>query len=424
MKDVATKRERDKSVLLDIVRRFGPLSRVDIHDMTRLRPGTISTLVRELLRERTLIESGLSDNPMGRKQVLLHLNEDHGAIAAVTFDAESVVAAVFNLGAQMKHMISAPTDLEHGVDGVVNQLLRSMESAIAKAGVERRALVGIGMADPGLIDSRQGISLTSSAIEFWRAVPLKQIFENHFRIPLLLESNTRARTVAERMQGAGEMAEDMIYIDYGAGIGMGVVSEGKLWRGRGECAGEFGHTHVMDGGPPCKCGSFGCLEAIVGAPAIAARARSAVMEGGSSTVLELAGGDADRITGWNVIEAARGGDKMCAVILEDVERYLGLGLANVVNLLNPSLVILDRRLGAGDEGFLNRTARIVRRQALERSTCDLQFRYSQLGGEAGVLGVALLVLERHFEIPTLKLPVFMTEPSRARSRKLYKTVTV
>ena len=423
MKDVSTKRERDKSVLLDVVRRFGPLSRVDIHDITRLRPGTISTLVRELLQERTVIEGGPSDNPMGRKQVLLHLNEDHGAIAAVEFDAEIVAAAVFNLGARMKQMVSEPTDLEHGIDGLVNQLLRSMETAITKSGVDRRALVGVGVADPGLIDSRQGISLTCSTIEFWHSVPLKQVFEKHFGIPLLLESKTRARAVAERMRGAGEMTEDMIYVDYGSGIGMGVISEGKLLRGRGECAGEFGHTHVMDGGPPCKCGSFGCLEAIVGAAAIAARARSAVMDGGSSTVLEQAGGAAGQITGWNVIEAARAGDKMCAVILEDVERYLGLGLANVVNLLNPSLVVLDRRLGGGDAGFLNRTARIVRRQALERSTCDLQFRYSQLGTEAGVLGVALLVLERHFEVPTLKRPLFMTESSNARPRKLRRAVT-
>ena len=198
MKDVSTKRERDKSVLLDMVRRFGPLSRVDIHQMTLLRPGTVSTLVRELLRERTLIEAGLSDNPMGRKQVLLHLNEDHSAIAALAFDAESVVAAVFNLGARMKHMLSEPTDLEHGTDGVVNQMLRLTESAIAKAGVQRHVLVGIGVADSGVIDSRQGISVASSTLEFWHAVPLGQRFETHFRAPLRLESNTRARTVAER----------------------------------------------------------------------------------------------------------------------------------------------------------------------------------------------------------------------------------
>lgn len=417
MKDVVSKRERDKAVVLDLVRRFGPVSRVDIHDLTRLRPGTISLLVRELLRERRVAEAGPSDNPMGRKQVLLHLNEDSGHVAAVEFDAESVVAAILNLRARVKSTITEATDLSGGIDGLVAQLLRVTEAAIGKAGIHRRSLAGIGIADPGLVDSRGGVSLMSSTIEFWQSVPLKEIFDKHFGIPLLLESNTRARTIAERMLGAGEMAEDMIYVEYGTGIGMGVIAEGRILRGRRECACEFGHTHVMDGGPPCKCGSFGCLEAIIGAPAIAARARSAVLEGGNSTVLDLAGGDPARISGWNVIEAARGGDKMCTVILGEMERYLGLGLANVVNLFNPSLVVLDRRLGAADPGFIEQIARIVRRQALAQSTQDLQFRYSRLGSEAGVLGVALMVIERHFEIPALKLPMFMTEPDTTTRRR-------
>lgn len=417
MKDVSTKRERDRAVIMDVIRRLGPLSRVDIHRMTRWRPGTISLLVRELLRERKLIEAGPSDNPLGRKQVLLHLNEDYGHVAAIEFDAENIVAAVLNLGARVRYCGTEPTVLTQGIEGLVAQLLRAAEKAMAEAKVASRSLIGIGVADPGLVDTRQGVSLMSSTIEFWRSVPLKAIFEKHFGIPFLLESNTRARTVAERMRGAGEMAEEIVYIDYGAGIGMGVITEGRLLRGRAECACEFGHTHVMDGGPPCKCGSFGCLEAIAGTPAIAARARSAVMEGGASSVLDLAGGDAAKITGWDVIEAARSGDKMCAAILEDVERYLGLGLANVVNLFNPSLVILDRRLGTASADFLDQITRIVRRQALQQSTADLQFRSSKLGTEAGVLGVALMAIEQHFEIPSLKLPVFMTEPSRVTPRR-------
>lgn len=184
---------------------------------------------------------------------------------------------------------------------------------------------------------------------------------------------------------------------------------GQILRGRSECAGEFGHTHVAEGGPPCTCGSFGCLEAIASAPAIAARARNAVQDGANSIVLELAGGHPARITGWNVIEAAKLGDKMCAAIMEEAEKYLGLGLANIVNLFNPSLVVMDRRAGLADPGLLGQVARIVKRQALAQSTEGLAFRYSELGTESGVLGVALIFLEQLFEIPALKLPKFMTQ---------------
>jgi N-acetylglucosamine repressor len=409
MKDVSTKRERDKSVIIDIVRRLGPVSRVDIHDLTRLRPGTISLLVRELLRENKLLEVGPSDNPLGRKQVLLRLNEESGFITAIDFDADAVVAAVLNLGARIKCSIKENTYLNGGMDGLIRQLLDCTTRVVEQAGIGTGSLVGIGVADPGLIDSREGVSITSSTIEFWKGAPLKRIFEAEFDVPFLLESNTRARTIAERILGAGHMASDMVYVEYGAGIGLGIVTEGKILRGRGECAGEFGHTHVVEGGPACKCGSFGCLEAIAGAPAIATRARTAVLEGAASRVLELAGGDPSLITGFHVIDAARQGDRMCSAILDDVEKYLGLGLANVVNLFNPSLLVLDRRLGMMDESVIDQIARVVRRQALQQSTEGLEFRYSELGEEAGVLGIALMVLEQLFEIPSIKLPKFLRE---------------
>lgn len=416
MKAVSSKTARDRSVILDVLRRLGPLSRVDIHNLTHLRPGTISSIVRELLVEGHLREAGLSDNPMGRKQVLLEFNQAHGCIVAVEFDAARVVAAVLDLGARIQYSLSEPACLTGGVDGLVEQLVACARKAIAGAGVDPSTLVAMGVADPGLVDTANGVSVVTSTIDFWRQVPLQEIFQREFPVPFLLESDTRARTVAERLRGAGAMARDMLYLDYGTGIGLGVITEGRLLRGHSECAGEFGHMHVLEGGPPCKCGSFGCLEAIAGVSAIASRARTAVENGGTSQVLELAGGVASRITGADVVQAAALGDKMCAAIVGEAEKYIGLALANVVNLLNPELVVVDRRLGAADPVLLDQIARIVRRQSLFVSSQGLRFSFSQLGPEAGVMGIALMLLDRLFEIPALKPPKFMTEPTLAAAR--------
>jgi len=410
MKHVSSQKARDSAVVVDVVRRFGPLSRVDIHHLTNLRPGTISQLVRELLKEGRLQEAGPSDNPMGRKQIRLRFNEDCGSILGIEFDAEMVTAAVMDLHPRIRTLVKEDTRLDGGIDGLVRQLIACTRKVIRQSRVRTDSLRGIVLADPGLVDSRQGVSVISSTIEFWRAVPLKKIFENEFGVPFVLESNTRARTVAERTLGAGEMADDMIYIDYGTGIGLGVYAEGKLFRGRKECACEFGHTRVVENGPACKCGSFGCLEAVAGAPAIGTRVRKAVMEGAHSGVLESVGGDPANITGWSVFEAARLGDRLCSATVEDAANHLGLGLANLVNLFNPSLIVLDQRLQSAGQGFLDQVMRIVRRQALQRSSEDLEFRFSRLGSEAGVLGVAILLLERFFEIPVLKPPRFMIEP--------------
>jgi predicted NBD/HSP70 family sugar kinase len=416
VKDVSLKIERDKAVILDVVRRFGPVSRVGIHDLTKLRPGTISKLVRELLRDRKLLEVGPSDNPTGRKQVLLRLNQNSGSIVAVEFGDDAITAVVFDLEANVKGQLIEPANLAEGVDGLVNQLLRSAEAVMSQAGMDPRTLMGVGLADPGLIDSRGGISVASSTIEFWKAVPLRQIFESRFNVPVLLESNTRARAVAERMRGAGRMADDMLYLEYDAGIGISIFAGGRLLRGASECAGELGHTHVLDGGPPCKCGNFGCLEAVIGGNALAERARRAVLEGGRSKVLDLAGGKPEKITGWQVLAAAAQGDKMSSVIMTEVEEYLGQALASAVSLFNPGVVIIDRRLGQVD-GFLEQIARIVRNLVLPRLSESLEFRYSELGVEAGALGAALLIMERYFEIPTIRLPKFMTEQEKPVTRR-------
>jgi N-acetylglucosamine repressor len=408
MKRNSTKKERDKAVIMSLVRRFGSLSRVAVQGMTKARPSTISMLVRELIEEGKLKEAGTSNNPLGRKQILLKVNEDYGFVLGVEFDPDVVVAAAMNLTPSILAMSREPTYLEGGVAGLTRQLLACTRQVVEEAGLSGAAPLGIAFADAGLIDSRRGVSVNAADIDFWKEVPLRDLFEEEFEAPFLLESNTRCRATAERMLGVGDFADDMLYVDYRAGIGVGIFSEGRMLRGASESAGELGHTHIMENGPPCKCGSFGCLEAIAGGAALGAKARRALMEGSTSIALSLAGGDIQKVTGWIVIEAARQGDKMCSSLVEQMGNYLGLGLANLVNLYNPSVVILGPRLFPAGDGLLAQITRIVRRQALPHATRDLVIRFGELGDEAGVLGAGLLVLEQLFAIPDLNP---MVEPS-------------
>jgi len=410
MKYVSKKSERDEQVVEHVVRHFGPLSRVAIHKLTKLRLNTISSLVRNLINEGRLVEAGRSDNPMGRKQILLRLNEDHSFVVGVEFDDEHVIASVLNLSLKMKSTVKERTHLEGGLEGLRRQLLTCAGRALEQAGVAGRPLLGIGIADPGLVNTQGGVVVMSSTIEFWKQVPLREIFEKEFKVPALVESKTRARAVAERMLGAGEMIKDLIYVDYGRGIGAGIILDGELLRGHRWAVGEFGHTHMVEDDTACKCGSFGCLEALAGSVALESRIHKAISEGSTSQALALAGGNADKISAWVVLEAARLGDKTCSALVEQAGNYLGLGLANLVNLFNPSVIVLDRRLELAGEDLLDQIVRVVKRQALSHSTEDLEIRFARLGEEAGVLGMGLMLLERHFEIPALKPPKFMIEP--------------
>ncbi len=410
MKHVGKKKEHDKLTIEAVVRRFGPLSRVQIHELTEFRKTTISDLVRELMEEGRVVEAGLSNNPMGRKQVLLTLNSEYGSAVALEFDENTVVAGVLDINLRIPQIIKEPTNLAGGAEGLLKQLKTCVWRVIREAKIRRESLLGIGIADPGLVDSRRGVTAFSSTIEFWRDVPLKESFEREFKSPTVVESKTRAKAAAERMLGAGAKCENMVYVDYGIGIGAGIIVDGRLLYGQNCAVGEFGHTHAVEGGPACKCGSIGCLEAVVGANAIVARVRNALREGANSQVLSLAGLDERNLTAWMVLEAANAGDKICGNVVVELGNYLGRGLADLVNLFNPEVVVLDQRLEIAGDGLLDQIMQVIKRQALSNSVERLSLRFAKVASEPGLLGMGLLVLDKHFEIPALRPPRFMIEP--------------
>lgn len=418
MKHCKTQRERDLLVIEALVRKLGPLSQVEIHELTHFQRSAISGLVRDLLEQKRLIDAGRSNNSKGRKQVLLRLNEKHGFFVGVGFDDEAVHAAVMNLHLSILSSAREATRLDGGIDGLVHQLISCAHKAMDQSGVKPDSLLGIGIAGSGLVNSQEGIMVMSSTVEFFKHVALRRIFEKEFSVPTMVANLASAKAVAERTLGVGAMADDMIFVEYGkTGIGAGIISGGKLIHGAGYAAGELGHTHMIEEGPACKCGSFGCLEAIAGAAAIEARIQKAIADGGGSEVLALAGGNPSAVSGWMVLSAAKMGDKACAAIVEQAANYLGLGLANLVNLFNPSILVLDQRLNLAGDGLLEQVVKVVKRQALRYSTKNMSILFGGLGTEASVLGAGSIALEKHFEIPALKPPRFMIESLSRPSRR-------
>jgi predicted NBD/HSP70 family sugar kinase len=419
----STKRKHDKRIIEAAVFRFGPLSRVGLQELTHLHPTTISHRVRELLSEGRLLEAGRADNSMGRKQVLLRLNEKHAFIVGVAFDDERVLAGTMDLQPQLRSMVQEVTRLDGGPEEFERQLIACASRAIKEAGVDLKSVLAIGVAGSGLMNSRKGTLAFSATMGFGSEIPLQRTFETKFGVRTFVEHLGRAKAVAERVLGAGAGAKDMIYVEYGkTGIGAGIILDGRLVYGSGCAAGEFGHTHVLEDGPVCRCGSFGCLEALVGASALEARIRKAIADGSISEALTLADGDVNKISGFTVLEAARKGDKTCAALVDQVANYLGLGLANMVNSLNPSTLVLDPRLGLAGQELLDQIARVIKRQSLNYSTNDLLVCFGKLGIEASLLGLGSLAVERHFAVPMLKPPRFMVETPPARSRQALSNV--
>jgi len=416
MKTAVKKSQRDKHWIQSLVRTRGPISRVDLYTLTGLRRSTISQLTRELLSEQKLLEIGLSNNPLGRKRILLQLNHKFGFVVGLEFDDEIVTAGVMDLQPIVTHVISERADLSHGQQGLIQQLTSAVRRIVTASGLPWSQLLGIGIADPGLVDSRRGITMSCSTIDFWNSVPLKDIFEREFKVNTVVESKTRAKTIAEQLLGVGEKQTNMIYIDYGTGIGAGIVVDGQLLYGENCGAGEVGHTNIVKSGATCKCGSSGCLEAHAGANAVENQIRKALAEGVTSQVLGMAQQDPARISAWLVFEAARAGDKVCWNIVAEMAENIGVAIANLVNLFNPALIVLDQRLHVLGDEFLNLISRLIRSKALAESSSELSLRFAVLGREGGLRGVGLQVLDQHFSpgttLPTASHPT-QDEPARS-----------
>ncbi len=401
------KKNYNRAILLSSLRKYAPVSRTRLKEVTGIRMASITELIKELTEEGFVREVGFNESQRGRKQILLQLNPSNGYVVGVEFEAGYAFAILVDLDATIitRTKVRFQTGLTR--DAIIDRIVQVISEVLTTAAIDRKKVLGIGIADPGLVDSQNGISLFSTTIRDWRDVPLRQILEKKFSLPVYLDESTRAKTLCEKRFGAGRDTDSMMFIEFGEGIGCGLINHGEIYRGFTETAGELGHMRVMEDGPVCNCGSYGCLETVASLPAISLAAVRAIKAGASSLILELAGGDIENITAEHVFEAARADDKLALSVIDKAAGYLGIGVANAVNLFNPETVIFDTRLAQIGELFLDPIKKMIKRQALEISTRRLKMEVSRLGEESGALGAATIVLDKVFEIPQLKIPEYL-----------------
>ena len=203
--------------------------------------------------------------------------------------------------------------------------------------------------------------------------------------------------LAEHWSGVARGIDNFIFVNVGVGIGCAIFIHGKLYRGVGGIAGEFGHITIDETGPRCNCGNYGCLETLASGPAISSRARQAIEEGVVSLIEKLAEGNLKDITTETVVEATKRGDKLAFNIMEKTGEYLGIGIADMINIFNPELIVIGAGVSQAGDILLKPLKRTVKARALQLSSSMVDIKVSQLGDSAGALGAAIMVLKDIFE---------------------------
>jgi glucokinase-like ROK family protein len=391
----------NKQRVLRLIRSIGPISRADAAEQTGLTRPTISAVVSELLEEGWVEEMGTGESSGGRPPILLRFNPRARFVIGAELSAGHVRAVLSDLAGtvirRVKYRVetSDPLIELERVEMAVRNLLADLPATARPV-----PIAGVGLGITGLVNPQTGIWHYSPHYDV-RDLPVVARLEERLVLPVWIENDARAMAWGEHSFGAGRGVDNFAYIRVGVGIGAGLIIGGELYGGAHEGAGEIGHMLVDNDGPRCRCGSYGCLETVASATAIARRAVKRIQQGQPSSIRERVGGDLERVIGTTVIEAADEGDSLARETLAEAGRYLGLAVGGLINLLNPSLVIVGGGTSRAGNLLLLPLREAVMSRALPTLREKVQILQTPLGEDSCPLGGAALVIEELFRVPTV-----------------------
>ena len=375
-------RRDNRSVLLSSLYFGQPRSRQDLSEATGLSPATVSNVTRDLIQEGIVIEAGAVDSDGGRPRALLQINPDYRYVIGVDVGETRVRVELFDLMMTERTKADYPlAPREHGVDLIVGAILTGLATVLANAGVDTSDVLGIGVGVPGIVEHGPEVLVHGQTFD-WDSIPLERLLRSGTGLPLHIDNGAKAMGRAELWFGAGQGAQHAVVCLIGSGAGASIITNGRAQRGSTSSAGEWGHTTIVVGGRSCRCGSRGCLEAYVGAEAILDRYG-----------LPLPGDDQESALAALINSYAT--SPTAAEVLDDTALYLGVGIANLINLFNPERIILGGWAGLllGDQ-MLPAIRAAARQHSLRHPFAETLVELGRLGPDAVALGAATLPIER------------------------------
>jgi len=303
--------------------------------------------------------------------------------------------ALADLNGSILHQMRRPLEYVPDTRTVLQLLDEMLAEVMAPERLEGSRVLRVGVAVGGLVDATHGVVRTLHHAHGWNNFPLQDYLAERLNVPCIVDNNANAAALAEVQYGAGAGERIVLYVGLGRGIGGGMVINGKVYHGTTCSAGEIGHVLVKENGPKCSCGGFGHLEAIASAQAIARTMIGLSVEypETEAAIRRITGARAERITAEQVFQMAAAGDKIAQRIVEDVHKYLGIALANIVHLMNPGMIILGGQVAQAGDLLIAPLRACIHNLCLPVANEDLRIVQGALGTEANIVGAVTLALQ-------------------------------
>jgi len=314
-------------------------------------------------------------------------------ILGVDLGGTKIAAALATTQGEIVARGRRPTPAQAGPDAVINSVCATINEVLSAKELRPSRLSGIGIAAAGVIDSANGKVIFSPNLPAWHEVPLREAIEQRFGIPAYLGNDANLAALGEWRFGVEKKVANLIYITVSTGIGGGIIADGKLYTGACGAAGEIGHMTIDVNGPRCRCGNIGCWETLASGTALAREAVKRITEGARTSIIELVGGDVSKIDAKIVGLAAKQGDELAQELVSRLGYYFGVGLANLVNIFNPELILVGGGVAKIGALLLQPAIKIVKERAFSTSANAVEIKPATLGDDSGILGAVAFVLE-------------------------------
>lgn len=377
----------NKHAALDLIRFSATgLSRSDLAEKMGLTRAAVSLIINDLLESDVVLEAEIRSAPSGRPPVTLEINPERGLVGAIDMGATHISIALADFTARIIQESEFPLDINHGPEACLAQANQNLTDLLTSQGLNISDLSAIGVGVPGPVIKEAGMVIAPPIMPGWDHYPIRATLEKMWRFPVTLNNDAELGALGEWAYGAGRGEKNIAYIKVGSGIGAGLILNQQIYGGTTGAAGEIGHLTIDENGPLCNCGNHGCLEAFAGGHAIAQQGQLLAGSGRRTLLSEV---PPKEITAHEVAEAARRGDIHAQEILRRAGTFIGIAIAGLINLFNPSIVIIGGGVAQVGDILTAPIRQAVRERAMRASEQSVRITTGMLGRRSVLMGATV-----------------------------------
>jgi glucokinase-like ROK family protein len=351
-----------------------------------LTRAAVSLIVNDLLESKVVQEADSRSAPSGRPPIVLEINPNCGLVGAIDMGASHMSIAVADFTARIHKESEYPFDIKNGPMVCIEQADINLQKMLSELGLSISELSAIGVGVPGPVVREAGMVVAPPIMPGWDRFPIRETLEKLWGCPITLNNDAELGALGEWAYGAGRGEKNIAYIKVGSGVGAGLILNQQIYGGTTGAAGEIGHLTIDEDGPLCNCGNHGCLEAYAGGQAIAQQGRSLAKSGKRTLLSDI---PIEKITAYEVAEAASRGDLGAQEILRKAGTSIGTAIAGLINLFNPSVVIVGGGVAQVGDILTTPIRQAVRERAMRASEQSVRITTGTLGRRSLLIGATV-----------------------------------